>query len=686
MVTSTSSTSSSSGAASIDVAAVVQQLMSVENKPLDAIKAKIANKELIISDLGTIKGKLSAFGTALTAFESADSYNTTTASSTNTSAVTASSSNGTQVGNYDVAISALAKPSRYAVTGFTSSTAQITLGSDFSLTVGSTTYSNSTIKSTIGSTPSISDLADWINGLGENVSASVVSQNSTGTNQLYALTIQSTETGTDNAVAIGDTSVLTAGLSATTEVATATFEALSSGQSVSLGGRTFTAGTSGASATQVAAAFAQDRTLITGTSVDGSQYGTFSGAISSWTVSSSSGVATFTATSSGVHADLTASSGSSYVAISTTTSGAAATTPVLTTTAAADSEFTVNGISFTRSSNSVSDVVEGLALELIDVTTSTAVVKVSQGTDSSQTTIENLISAYNDLMASYKSMTANSSNSAKPGSFANSPTMLSFVSEIKSKFSKGVSYGTNYANEFSLSYIGIDMQLDGTLKFNSTNYDSAINSGLQSTLAKGVTVGLSTYGYETANVSFQALSEGETLILGGLTFTAGTGGATATQVASAFANSTTGRSNGAALGSGTSVSGGTISGTLSNWSIDSFTAYGSSATFTSSVEGNVTDLANTGTGSVTISTSNDSLSTFIDSYSGTNGYLASLINNETEDGYSLADRQDELQTRLNTIQNSYINQYSALNALLFQLSSTSTALSGVLASLNNTKN
>jgi len=55
MVTSTSSTSGSSNTASIDVAAVVQQLMSVENKPLDAINAKIANKELVISDLGTLK-------------------------------------------------------------------------------------------------------------------------------------------------------------------------------------------------------------------------------------------------------------------------------------------------------------------------------------------------------------------------------------------------------------------------------------------------------------------------------------------------------------------------------------------------------------------------------------------------------------------------------------------------------
>ena len=51
MVTSTSSTSPS-GRASIDVAAVVKELMTVENKPLEAISAKIKTNSLVISDLG----------------------------------------------------------------------------------------------------------------------------------------------------------------------------------------------------------------------------------------------------------------------------------------------------------------------------------------------------------------------------------------------------------------------------------------------------------------------------------------------------------------------------------------------------------------------------------------------------------------------------------------------------------
>lgn len=682
MVTSTSSTSPS-GRASIDVAAVVKELMTVENKPLEAISAKIKTNSLVISDLGIIKTKLATFSSALSDLESAESYSSTTGSSSSTSVATASSSSGTQIGNYSLAVTTLATPQRYIYAGYASATTQITLGNDFNLTIGDSTYSNATIKSSLGSTPTITEIAGYINGLGEKISASVVAQNNTGNSQTYVLTIQSTETGIDNAVVLGATSPFIGSFAATTEVATATFSALSSGEAITLAGRTFTAGNAGATAAQVAAVFALSAGLTSGNSADGSSVGTYSGAVSGWTVSSSSSVATFTATSSGVVTDLSASgSASSGVAVNTTISGAASGTVDSYSSLASNAVFDLNGVTYTRSSNSVSDVIEGLAMEFVG--TGNTVVKVSQGTDSSEAVIKSLITAYNDLMASYKSMTANSSNSDTPGSFASNPTMLSFINEIKAKFAKGVSYGTDYANSFSLGYVGIDMQMDGTLKFNTDNYEEAIANGLQTILAEGVTVGLSEYGNEEANVTFRALTQGATLILGGLTFTAGSGGATASQVASAFANGLTGRSAGDVVSS--AVGGGAISGTVGNWDIGSYSTSGTSAVFTSTSAGNASNLSNSGTGSVNISIKNDSLATFVNAYAADNGYLASLVTNQAEVGYDLEDRQDQMQTRLNSIQNNYINQYSALNALLFQLSSTSASLTSVLDSLNSNNN
>ena len=54
------SSSSSATNASIDVAAIVSQLMSAENKPIERIDAKIASQKVVISDLGAINSKFAA--------------------------------------------------------------------------------------------------------------------------------------------------------------------------------------------------------------------------------------------------------------------------------------------------------------------------------------------------------------------------------------------------------------------------------------------------------------------------------------------------------------------------------------------------------------------------------------------------------------------------------------------------
>jgi S-layer protein len=92
---------------------------------------------------------------------------------------------------------------------------------------------------------------------------------------------------------------------------------------------------------------------------------------------------------------------------------------------------------------------------------------------------------------------------------------------------------------------------------------------------------------ESNTVTFGALTAGETVILGGLTFTS-TGATTAAQVAAAFAS----LANGATQGGSTAL--GTFSGTLTGWKTSGAT--GSAVTFTSSTANtNVADLANTGT-------------------------------------------------------------------------------------------
>ena len=472
MAVSSTSSSSSAGTSSIDVAAIVEQLMTVENKPLDKIKTQIEQKKLVISDLGTIKSKVATLQDALTFLQTPTTFNNSLASSSDATIVSATASNGAVKANHSVTVTSLATATRNTVTGYASSTASATVDATngFAITVAGTTYNtngNKTVSGVVtanavtvlGASPSITDLKNWINGLGVNVSASVVE--TTGSSN-WALMIQGTQTGTTNAVSY--------------------------------------TGLTGVPAT------------LTDTSV----------------------------------------------------------------TTAANASFVVNGTTFSRASNAVNDVIDGLTLSLNKASATAQTISVGKGTDVSNDAINTLIKAYNEVMSTYKTMTANSANSDKPGNFANSPSTLSFINQIKDSFAKGISYTTNGTlKTMSLSALGIDLQRDGTAKFNSASFATASAAGLRDTLALGVTMG---YVSSTSN-----------------------------------------------------------------------------------------------------------LNTFLTAQIKTGGALSSQINSETTAVQDLTKRKDNLQIRLNSIKNNLVSQYSSLNALLYQLSSTSNSLTSALDALTNSQ-
>jgi hypothetical protein len=175
---------------------------------------------------------------------------------------------------------------------------------------------------------------------------------------------------------------------------------------------------------------------------------------------------------------------------------------------------------------------------------------------------------------------------------------------------------------------------------------------------------------------------GQTLTMAGLTFKAGTLGATAAQVATAFAGINTIGTTASALNAskvlGDATGGTFTSGSSTDWTTGAAT--GNTVVFTSgSVSMDVTDL------SASQTAGSSDLLAFINRQIGVNGAINSQIQNEISEGNDLAKRQAQLTERLNSIQNSFIAQYSSLNALLYQLSSTSTALSSALTALTNSQ-
>ena len=198
MAISTSSAISSAPVTtqSIDVSSIVSQLMTVESQPVTLLQQQEAGYQTQLTALGTVKGALTAFQTAVQGLTSASQYQSLNATSSST-AVGASAASGAALGNYTVSVSALAQAQSLVAAGQTSETTAIGSGATTTLsftfgtisggTLSSGTYTGATFTPngsgtktvTINSSNnSLQGIADAINAANIGVSASIVNDGS----------------------------------------------------------------------------------------------------------------------------------------------------------------------------------------------------------------------------------------------------------------------------------------------------------------------------------------------------------------------------------------------------------------------------------------------------------------------------------------------------------------------------
>jgi flagellar capping protein FliD len=271
---------------------------------------------------------------------------------------------------------------------------------------------------------------------------------------------------------------------------------LQTGDTITVSGLTFTASRA-TSATELATAFAS--LIDSATTGAGTSYGSYSGSLTGFTSGPlvSTNRVLFTQVDSGVANSIASTAIITTTAttlVAATITGTGLTVDKFTT--AQDALFTVDDKSYTKTTNTVGDVISGLTLQLTG-DAGIANVSVVLGEDKSEVSIKSFMTAYNDLIKSANAMNANSSNSEKPGTFANSPTSLSFISDIKRKVADGATYNigktdsTGRPYTMSLSSLGLDYQLDGTLSYSATSLASAKSQGLRDKLLSGLRIGYS---------------------------------------------------------------------------------------------------------------------------------------------------------------------------------------------------
>jgi len=524
--TSTSAIAAGTTTNSIDVASIVDSLMKSETTRFDQAAKKITQQELVVSNLASVKSKVSVLQTALNTFEDKSSYSTVSASSSNSSQITASAASSASLGRYDVEVVETAESTKInigginALNGLSNATVNAT---NFQITVAGTTYTYAAG----GPQTLLSSLSNYINSLGAPVNASIVAKDSTNWN----LSIQGTKTGVSNKI-----SVQNLNNGSVTDNGDGTGSTLwSNGIIETFGARGITYSTGITSSNNLAfnsAVNSSSPTVLLSQNGVLSPVGTYS--ISS---PSSSGL-TITNDTTGltqtiqvptpnlnstneldfnefgikVRYTTSATAGDTAAQIISDLTGKKVTIskPDITGTnlsfdlnsVAKNALVKVNGVSYLRTSNTINDIVANVTMNIVGNTKSTqnslkTTIIISQGTDNTSTILQNLSSAYNDVVNLYNSLIKNPTSTSKGGDLFAEKSLLSYISSIKQKFSQGF-YINNTSKSFS--EIGITLNGDGTTKFNAIKFALASSNGLQATFASSTSGPLVGYTSSTDNL------------------------------------------------------------------------------------------------------------------------------------------------------------------------------------------
>lgn len=163
--------------------------------------------------------------------------------------------------------------------------------------------------------------------------------------------------------------------------------------------------------------------------------------------------------------------------------------------------FSVNGVAISKTSNSVSDVIQGVTFNLLKAASSTTL-SVSQDTASVTTSVNALATAYNSLNKTIADLTAYDPKTKVAGPLLGDSTVRTVQTQIRRMLSTPLAHPSGSFS--SLGQIGVSFQKDGSLAVDSGKLQSAINTNFSDIAGLFATTGkasdsLVSYTGSTAN-------------------------------------------------------------------------------------------------------------------------------------------------------------------------------------------
>jgi flagellar hook-associated protein 2 len=141
------------------------------------------------------------------------------------------------------------------------------------------------------------------------------------------------------------------------------------------------------------------------------------------------------------------------------------------TQAAKNAAATINGLAVSSATNTLSNVISGVTLNLNRETTSAVTINVAQDIGSIKKAIGDFAKAYSDISGYIGAQTKYDATTKKAAALQGDRPTLTLQSNLRSLFSDSSSASLVYAR---LSDVGLEVQTDGSLKVNDSKLSAAL--------------------------------------------------------------------------------------------------------------------------------------------------------------------------------------------------------------------
>ena len=473
-------------ASGINTAQIIQEMLSIDRQPEQIYQQDQQLLTARETQYNAVSAQLLMLQSAGSSLDQLQSFALVTANSNNTNAVTVTAQAGAQTGSHSIAVNNLAQAQMITLAPQTSQTAPLNVS-------GQILINGKTIS--LNSADSLQSLASNINAAGAGVTASII----TPTQGQYYLTIGSNNSGVQGQMSLADVN----GASILTQLGvTGTGGHFVHTLSNGVGSDLFSD-----SATPVATLQGQPTApngtvqiqLSNGTSQNvnidlGTSLTQIASTINTAFGSSVASVQSVTNPITGTASQQLQLSGVSAVTDSNSVLAdlgiyQSNLAPKSQLTQAQDASFTLDGIAATRPTNTFSDAISGVTINLLQPTgaagstsssgtpSGPATITIASDTKTIQANIDAFAKAYNTTVDLVNSQSQYDSTTGQTGTLFGDPTISNMMETLASQVSGQVS-GLSSKNSL-LSQIGITLDNTGHLIVNDNALSQALSSNLQ---------------------------------------------------------------------------------------------------------------------------------------------------------------------------------------------------------------